>query len=71
MMELYDKGARFQQWWLLRHTAGILGKRAENLDSIATDIIVRQKQITFGLPPEPREKIITRFTFTLTYLGAL
>ena len=49
-----------KQWWLVRHTAGMLGKKVEDLAKAATDIIVRQKQLAVGLPPEPREKIITR-----------
>ena len=50
-----------KQWWLVRHTAGMLGKKVEDLAKAATDIIVRLKQLAVGLPPEPREKIITRY----------
>lgn len=60
MTELYNKAAMFEQWWLVRHTAGVLGKRVEELATFATDLIVQQKQLTVGLPPEPREKIIPR-----------
>lgn len=61
LMELYDKAGHLKQWWLVRHTAGMLRKKVEDLAKAATDIIVRQKQLAVGLPPEPREKIITRY----------
>lgn len=61
LSELYDKAGHLKQWWLVRHTAGMLGKKVEDLAKAATDILVRQKQLAVGLPPEPREKIITRW----------
>ncbi|CAD5110977.1 DgyrCDS331 [Dimorphilus gyrociliatus] len=60
LAELYDRAGDLKQWWLVRHTAGMLRKKVENLALSATDILVRQKQLAVGLPPEPREKIITR-----------
>jgi len=60
LSELYEKAGHMKQWWLVRHTAGMLRKKVEDLAKAATDIIVRQKQLAVGLPPEPREKIITR-----------
>ncbi|ESN97732.1 hypothetical protein HELRODRAFT_193185 [Helobdella robusta] len=60
LTELYEKAGRAKQWWLVRHTAGLLMKKVEDLANAASDIIVRQKQLAVGLPPEPREKIITR-----------
>lgn len=60
LSELYEKAGHHKQWWLVRHTAGMLRKKVEDLAKAATDIIVRQKQLAVGLPPEPREKIITR-----------
>ena len=62
LSELYDKAGNLRQWWLVRHTAGMLGKKVEDLAKAATDILVRQKQLAVGLPPEPREKIITRYS---------
>ena len=50
MTELYIEAGRHKLWWLVRHTAGILGKQSESLAISATDIIVRQKQLTVGLP---------------------
>ncbi|PIK49844.1 putative phosphorylase b kinase regulatory subunit alpha, partial [Apostichopus japonicus] len=43
----------------VRHAAGILQKRVEHLAQSVTDLLVRQKQVSVGLPPEPREQIIT------------
>ncbi|CAK9304381.1 unnamed protein product [Gordionus sp. m RMFG-2023] len=59
LQELYDKACHAKQWWLVRHAAGLLKKRVDNLSKIVTDLLVHQKQVTVGLPPEPREKIIT------------
>ncbi|KAL5012659.1 hypothetical protein ScPMuIL_011210 [Solemya velum] len=58
LVELYEKAGHWKQWWLVRHTAGMLKKRVEDLALAATDLLVRQKQLSVGLPPE-REKIIT------------
>lgn len=66
LSELYDKAGHLKQWWLVRHTAGMLGKKVEDLANAATDIIVRQKQLAVGLPPEPREKIITRLVISFS-----
>ncbi|XP_064608813.1 phosphorylase b kinase regulatory subunit alpha, liver isoform-like isoform X1 [Liolophura sinensis] len=60
LVELYEKAGHWKQWWLVRHTAGMLRKRVEDLALAAADLLVRQKQLSVGLPPEPREKIITR-----------
>nr|XP_054753999.1 phosphorylase b kinase regulatory subunit alpha, liver isoform-like [Lytechinus pictus] len=58
MEELYYKSAHHKTWSVVRHTAGILRKRVEHLSKSVTDLLVRQKQVSVGLPPEPREKII-------------
>ena len=60
LTELYDKAGHMKQWWLVRHTAGMLKKKVEDLAKAVTDILVRQKQLAVGIPPEPREKMITR-----------
>lgn len=67
LSELYEKAGHLKQWWLVRHTAGMLRKKVEDLAKAATDIIVRQKQLAVGLPPEPREKIITRYFFSFIH----
>ncbi|XP_067663658.1 probable phosphorylase b kinase regulatory subunit alpha isoform X3 [Haliotis asinina] len=58
LTELYEKAGHWKQWWLVRHTAGMLRKRVEDLALAATDLLVRQKQLSVGMPPD-REKIIT------------
>lgn len=48
---LYEKACTQKLWGLVRHTAGMLGKRVEDLAKAVTDLLVRQKQITVGMPP--------------------
>lgn len=42
---LYVKASQQKLWGLVRHTAGMLGKRVEDLAKAVTDILVRQKQV--------------------------
>ncbi|XP_070197407.1 probable phosphorylase b kinase regulatory subunit alpha isoform X7 [Littorina saxatilis] len=58
LTELYEKAGHWKQWWLVRHTAGMLKKRVEDLAIAATDLVVRQKQLSVGMPPYG-EHIIT------------
>ncbi|XP_014102518.1 probable phosphorylase b kinase regulatory subunit alpha isoform X7 [Bactrocera oleae] len=48
---LYEKACQQKLWGLVRHTAGMLGKRVEDLAKAVTDLLVRQKQVTIGMPP--------------------
>ncbi|XP_075450408.1 phosphorylase b kinase regulatory subunit alpha, liver isoform isoform X4 [Ascaphus truei] len=57
--ELYTKAGLNQEWGLIRYISGLLKKRVEVLAEACTDILSHQKQLTVGLPPEPREKTIT------------
>ncbi|XP_016847883.1 phosphorylase b kinase regulatory subunit alpha, liver isoform isoform X5 [Anolis carolinensis] len=57
--ELYSKAGLNQEWGLIRYISGILQKRVEVLAEACTDLLSHQKQLTVGLPPEPREKTIT------------
>ncbi|CAG5117195.1 unnamed protein product [Candidula unifasciata] len=52
LKELYDKANSCKQWWLVRHTAGLLKKRIGDLALAVTDLLVRQKQLSVGLPPD-------------------
>lgn len=54
---LYDKACTQKLWGLVRHTAGMLGKRVEDLAKAVTDLLVRQKQITVGMPPNNEHTI--------------
>ncbi|CAL1539769.1 unnamed protein product [Lymnaea stagnalis] len=57
LVELYEKAGHWKQWWLVRHTAGMLRKRVEDLALAATDLLVRQKQLSVGLPPDQETTI--------------
>jgi len=54
---LYEKACQQKLWGLVRHTAGILGKRVEDLAKAVTDLLVRQKQVTVGMPPHNEHTI--------------
>ncbi|CAH8569686.1 unnamed protein product [Heterobilharzia americana] len=58
LKEVYERATQTTSWFLLRYTAALLGKRADSLAKSLADILVLQKQVTVGLPPEPREKVI-------------
>lgn len=46
---LYEKACQQKLWGLVRHTAGMLGKRVEDLAKAITDLLVRQKQVIVAL----------------------
>uniref|UniRef100_A0A1L8E243 Phosphorylase b kinase regulatory subunit n=1 Tax=Nyssomyia neivai TaxID=330878 RepID=A0A1L8E243_9DIPT len=54
---LYEKACQQKLWGLVRHTAGMLGKRVEDLAKAVTDLLVRQKQVTVGMPPNHEHTI--------------
>nr|XP_023025645.1 probable phosphorylase b kinase regulatory subunit alpha [Leptinotarsa decemlineata] len=54
---LYAKACLQKMWGLVRHSAGMLGKRVEDLAKSVTDLLVRQKQITVGMPPNNEHTI--------------
>ncbi|CAG5858485.1 unnamed protein product [Menidia menidia] len=57
--ELYSQAGVSKEWGLIRYISGILRKRVEVLSEACTDLISHHKQLTVGLPPEPREQVIT------------
>ncbi|XP_029313408.1 phosphorylase b kinase regulatory subunit alpha, liver isoform isoform X4 [Cottoperca gobio] len=57
--ELYEQAGACREWGLIRYISGILRKRVEVLTEACTDLISHNKQLTVGLPPEPRERVIT------------
>uniref|UniRef100_A0A669EXV7 Phosphorylase b kinase regulatory subunit n=1 Tax=Oreochromis niloticus TaxID=8128 RepID=A0A669EXV7_ORENI len=58
--ELYVEAAgACKEWGLIRYISGILRKRVEVLAEACTDLISHHKQLTVGLPPQPRERVIT------------
>ena len=58
LKDLYEKACRQKSWGLVRHTAGMIGKRVEDLTKAVTDLLVHQKQLTVGMPPY-NERTIT------------
>ncbi|XP_068167565.1 phosphorylase b kinase regulatory subunit alpha, liver isoform isoform X3 [Antennarius striatus] len=57
--ELYEQAGACKEWGLIRYISGILRKRVEVLAEACTDLISHHKQLTVGLPPEPRERVIS------------
>jgi len=57
--DLYEKACKGKHWGIVRHASGLLCKKLPDLAKSVTDLIVRQKQVTVGLPPD-REVIISR-----------
>ena len=57
--ELYESACVAKKWSIVRHTHGLLGKKMHNLALSLTDLLVRQKQVTVGLPPH-QEIIISQ-----------
>ncbi|XP_012280025.1 probable phosphorylase b kinase regulatory subunit alpha isoform X1 [Orussus abietinus] len=55
---LYEKACQQKMWGIVRHTAGMLGKRVEDLAKAVTDLLVRQKQVTVGMPPINEHTIV-------------
>lgn len=55
---LYETACVKKSWAIVRQAAGFLGKRVEDLSKSVTDLLVRQKQVTVGMPPN-REVIIS------------
>jgi len=49
--EIYERACQEKKWALVRHMAGVLNKQVEDLAKSLTDLLVRQKQVTVGLPP--------------------
>ena len=59
LKEVYQKACQSQDWFLLRYIGGLLEKIADQLATAVSSILILQKQITVGLPPKPREKMIS------------
>uniref|UniRef100_A0A8P4KA07 Phosphorylase b kinase regulatory subunit n=1 Tax=Dicentrarchus labrax TaxID=13489 RepID=A0A8P4KA07_DICLA len=59
--ELYVQAGACKEWGLIRYISGILRKRVEVLAEACTDLISHHKQLTVGLPPEPRERILCSY----------
>ena len=51
VLELYERSCEAKHWSIVRHASGLLSRKIPNLALSTTDLIVRQKQVTVGLPP--------------------
>ena len=49
--QLYSRSCKMKCWGLVRHTSGLLSKKIPNLALSLTELLVRQRQVTVGLPP--------------------
>ncbi|XP_071629403.1 probable phosphorylase b kinase regulatory subunit alpha isoform X3 [Temnothorax longispinosus] len=58
LKSLYEKACQQKMWGIVRHSAGMLGKRVEDLAKAVTDLLVRQKQVTVGMPPSNEHTIV-------------
>ncbi|XP_078033266.1 putative phosphorylase b kinase regulatory subunit alpha isoform X6 [Augochlora pura] len=58
LKDLYEKACQQKMWGIVRHTAGMLGKRVEDLAKAVTDLLVRQKQVTVGMPSTNEHTIV-------------
>ena len=58
LKDLYEKACHEKKWALVRHAAGMLGKRVEDLAKAVADLLVRQKQVTIGMPPYHETAIV-------------
>jgi hypothetical protein len=55
MEELYTKACEARDWSWVRLSAGLLGKQLDELSKAVTHLLVRQKQITLGMPSKNEE----------------
>ncbi|XP_016400599.1 phosphorylase b kinase regulatory subunit alpha, skeletal muscle isoform [Sinocyclocheilus rhinocerous] len=59
LSDLYEMAGNLKHWGLIRMICGMLRKKVEELDAACSDLLIHQKHLTVGLPPEPREKTIS------------
>ncbi|CAF0915912.1 unnamed protein product [Adineta steineri] len=59
IQELYTRACKQRVWWCIRHCAGMLKMRIESIAQSLIAILAQQKQLTIGLPPAPREHVLT------------
>ena len=50
--ELFRKAVHSKKWWLVRHAAGMMDRSGEDLAKAISDLLVRQKQVTLGMPSD-------------------
>lgn len=57
MEEIYIKACESRDWSWVRCTGGLLHKQLDELTKAVTHLLVRQKQITVGMPSKSEEPI--------------
>lgn len=57
MEEVYIKACESRDWSWVRLSAGLLKKQIDELEKAVTHLLVRQKQITVGMPSKNEEPI--------------
>lgn len=57
MEEIYIKACESRDWSWVRLTAGLLHKQLDELSKAVTHLLVRQKQLTVGMPTKSEEAI--------------
>lgn len=55
--EIYGKACESRDWALVRLTAGLLNRQLDELAKAVTYLLVRQKQLTLGIPSKKEEAI--------------
>lgn len=55
--EIYLKACESRDWTWVRLTAGLLGRQLDELSKAVTHLLVRQKQLTVGMPSKNEEPI--------------
>ncbi|CAF2699820.1 unnamed protein product [Rotaria sp. Silwood2] len=59
LSESYNRACKQRVWWCVRHCAGMLGMQNQSIAQRLIAILAQQKQLTIGLPPAPREHVLT------------
>lgn len=62
LRDMYERACLDKNWALVRHMAGLLNKQVEDLAKSLTDLLVRQKQVTIGKPPNCECTIVRPMT---------
>uniref|UniRef100_A0A915PCW6 Phosphorylase b kinase regulatory subunit n=1 Tax=Setaria digitata TaxID=48799 RepID=A0A915PCW6_9BILA len=57
MEEIYSKACESRDWALIRLSSGLLKRQLDELSKSVTHLLVRQKQITVGMPSKNEEAI--------------
>jgi phosphorylase kinase alpha/beta subunit len=59
IMRVYEKACMRKMWWLVRHSSGMINMKSDELSKAVLCIIVRQKQISIGIPTNVKDSEIS------------